>query len=101
MFGWLRRSKSKHAIERAERPPRRVELYTRVGCHLCDDAAALLARYGLHADSIDVDLQPELKQRYGDCVPVVVIDGRVRFRGRIDERLLRRLLNAPRPVDER
>ena len=66
-----------------------VVLYTRDGCHLCDDAAALLARYGLPFESVD---DPQLKARYNECVPVVVIDGKERFRGRVDERLLRRLL---------
>jgi glutaredoxin len=69
-----------------------VILYTRVGCHLCDDAAALLIRNGLDFQAIDVDSDPALQARYNECVPVVVMDGRERFRGRVDERLLRRLL---------
>jgi len=71
-----------------------VVLYTRAGCHLCDDAAALLARHGLEFDSVDIDRDAELRERYNECVPVVVIDGRERFRGRIDELLLRRLLDG-------
>ncbi len=73
-------------------PSSPVVLYTRQGCHLCDDAAALLARYGLAFDSVDIDNDPDLRQRYDECVPVLVIDGKERFRGRIDELLLRRLL---------
>ncbi|MEX2111559.1 MAG: glutaredoxin family protein [Pirellulales bacterium] len=72
--------------------PSSVVLYTRQGCHLCDDAAALLARNGLAFDSVDIDGDAALRQRYDECVPVVVIDGKERFRGRIDELLLRRLL---------
>jgi glutaredoxin len=71
-----------------------VVLYTRVGCHLCDDAKALLVRHGLSPQEIDIDQQPDLLQQYNECVPVVVIDGRVRFRGWLDERLLLRLLKA-------
>ena len=67
-------------------------LYTRVGCHLCDDAYELLQRYGLAPQLIDVDSDPQLVERYGCCVPVVVLDGKVRFRGRVNEVLLRRLL---------
>jgi glutaredoxin len=71
-----------------------VILYTRRGCHLCDDALALLRRHGLSPSEVDVDDDPQLRERYDTCVPVVEIDGQVRFRGRVDELLLRRLLNA-------
>ncbi len=71
-----------------------VVLYTRAGCHLCEDAKALLVRHGLTPQEIDIDQHPDLLGQYNECVPVVVIDGRVRFRGRMDERLLVRLLKA-------
>ena len=69
-------------------------LYTRRGCHLCDQAADVLRRHGLAFTVVDVDQNDELKSRYDQCVPVVVIDGKERFRGRIDELLLRRLQAA-------
>ncbi len=69
-----------------------VLLFTRAGCHLCDEAKALLGRHDLQPTVIDIDREPELRQRYDTCVPVVVIDGQVRFRGRVNEVLLRRLL---------
>ena len=72
----------------------KVELYTRQGCHLCDDAYDLLRSHGLEPLQIDIDTRPELLSRYTNCVPVVVIDDKVRFRGRIDQRLLTRLLEA-------
>ena len=71
-----------------------VVLYTRQGCHLCELAADILARHGLSVETVDVDADPELRERYNECVPVVVIDGKERFRGRIDELLLKRLLAA-------
>lgn len=71
-----------------------VTLYTRRGCHLCDDALALLRRHGLSPSEVDIDENPPLRELYDTCVPVVEIDGQVRFRGRVDEMLLRRLLNA-------
>jgi len=71
-----------------------VELYTRRDCHLCDDAKEILLRYGLAPREIDIDGDAALLDRYTHCVPVVVIDGKERFRGRIDERLLRRLLQG-------
>jgi glutaredoxin len=72
--------------------PSRVVLYTRSGCHLCEDAKALLVRHGLQVDEVDIDTDPDLVERYGLCIPVVEIEGRERFRGRVDERLLVRLL---------
>jgi glutaredoxin len=72
--------------------PPEVVVYTREGCHLCDDAMSLLARHGLTFRSVDIDQDPQLRQLYNECVPVVVIDGKERFRGRVDELLLRRLL---------
>lgn len=74
-----------------------VILYSRAGCHLCDDALSLLRRHGLKPTVVDIDADPSLRERYNVCVPVVVIDGRERFRGRVDERLLRRLLVARKP----
>jgi glutaredoxin len=72
-----------------------VQLYTRQGCHLCDDARLVLQRHGLNVESIDIDADPALVELYTNCVPVVVMDGKVRFRGRVDEVLLRRLLVHP------
>ena len=41
---------------------------------------------------VDIDSDPRLVEHYDCCVPVVVIDGKVRFRGGVNEVLLRRLL---------
>lgn len=69
-----------------------VVLYTRNGCHLCNEAAALLVDHGLDPQTIDIDADPSLKEKFDVCVPVVEINGKVRFRGRVDPVLLRRLL---------
>lgn len=74
--------------------PTRVTLYTRAGCHLCDDAKRLLMHYGLAPEEVDIDQHADLRARYTNCVPVVLIDGKVRFLGRINEVLLRRLLRS-------
>lgn len=74
--------------------PREALLYTRLGCHLCDDAKALLLRHGLTVREVDIDQQPDLRAKYNECVPVVVIDGKERFRGRVSEVLFERLLAA-------
>jgi glutaredoxin len=67
-------------------------LYTRRRCHLCDDALATLNRFGLEPQLVDIDADPTLRERFDHCVPVVEIDGKVRFRGRVNEVLLRRIL---------
>jgi glutaredoxin len=71
-----------------------VILYTRQGCHLCHDALAVLKRHGLDPRLVDIDADPVLRERYNECVPVVEINGKVRFRGRVNEVLLSRLLAA-------
>jgi glutaredoxin len=57
----------------------RLQLLTRVNCHLCQAAAETLARIGDEAGlvpaEVDVDADPELQAEYGDRVPVVLLDG--------------------------
>lgn len=71
----------------------RVRLLTRVGCHLCGDAAEVLARVcvetGTGWDTVDVDSDDELRAEYGDQVPVVLLDGREHDSFRVDEERLR------------
>ena len=71
-----------------------VVLYTRDGCHLCDDAKQLLERHGLSPTEVDIDADPRLHDQFDECVPVVEIDGKIRFRGRISPILLARLLRG-------
>jgi hypothetical protein len=51
-----------------------------------------LEQHGLAVEVVDIDSDPALVARYTNDIPVVVIDGVERFRGRVDEVLLRRLL---------
>jgi hypothetical protein len=75
-----------------------IRLYTRRGCHLCDAAWLHLRneqrRYGFVLSETDVDGDPELAAQFGECVPVVTVNGKVRFRGGVQPVLLRRLLRA-------
>ena len=65
----------------------RVRLYTRPGCHLCDEAR----REMLNADvadlyeleEIDIDTDPELVRRFGWDIPVVAINDAVAFKHRL------------------
>jgi glutaredoxin len=67
-------------------------LYTRRGCHLCDEMDRQLQRHGITAQKVDIDDDPELQEKYGMVIPVVSINGRERFRGRISDILLKRLI---------
>jgi glutaredoxin len=93
-ISWLwRKSAARSRLERL-----RVVLYTRAGCHLCATAWERLEearrQYQFQLASIDVDHEPELAALYGEQVPVVAVDGKVRFRGAVNEVLLGRLLRA-------
>jgi glutaredoxin len=69
-----------------------VVLYTRRGCCLCNEAKVLLEKYGLVVSEVDIDVDPILREKFNECVPVVYIEGHERFRGRIDPRLLMRIV---------
>jgi glutaredoxin len=74
-------------------------MYSRASCHLCDEAWVLLeqacAQNHFTLERIDVDTDAELVERYGSEVPVVVIDGKERFRGRVNAVLLKRVFREP------
>ena len=46
---------------------------------------------------VDIDADPRLRERYNECVPVVEIDGRERFRGHVNRVLLSRIVGRPVP----
>ena len=75
-----------------------VVLYTRVGCHLCEEAWALLEtarqRNGFTLSKVDIDADAELAARFGLEVPVIAVNGKVRFRGVVNAVLLQRLFDA-------
>jgi len=51
-------------------------MYTRAGCHLCEEAAALLDRAGIAWRPADIDADPALEERYGLRIPVLRRSGR-------------------------
>jgi glutaredoxin len=89
LLSWWRRPRLGHL---------RVVVYTRRGCHLCAAAWRQLRRaqrrHGFRLEAVDVDTDPELAARYGTSVPVVTVNGRVRFRGAVNPVLLARLLRG-------
>jgi glutaredoxin len=75
-----------------------IRIFSRQSCHLCEVARAQLEQarrqYEFSLEEIDVDADAELARLYGNDVPVVTVNGKVRFRGMINPVLLRRLLRA-------
>ncbi|WP_291378045.1 glutaredoxin family protein [Demequina sp.] len=57
----------------------RVVLYTRKGCHLCDNARQLVlevcAENGVAWREVDIDTDPAVRARLSDLTPVVEVDG--------------------------
>lgn len=79
-------------------PAHRVTVYTRAGCGCCEKALAVLrqfqSRFAMEIELVDIDGDPALRDAHGDSVPVVAIDGRIRFRGVVNPVLLERILEA-------
>ena len=67
-----------------------LTLYSRRGCHLCEDAENALKSLGWDVQTVDVDSDPALKASYGFDVPVLAAGGQVVLKGVITQsRLLR------------
>jgi len=71
-----------------------IVLYTRQGCHCCENAEALIRKFVSDITLVDIDNDPELLQKFNTTVPVVEINGKVRFRGKVSPMLLKRTLAA-------
>jgi hypothetical protein len=71
----------------------RVLLLGRPGCHLCDDARAVVARVcadlGVGWEERDISADPDLLERYWEQIPVTLVDGEQHDFWRVDERRLR------------
>ena len=76
----------------------RVTIYSRPGCHLCDEMKAvvtLVARStSLRIEEIDISNDPALEAQYGLEVPVLAVEGRKAAKYRVTEEELRRILAA-------
>jgi hypothetical protein len=77
-------------------PPPRVLLYAKPGCHLCDDARAVIAavceELGEGFDEVDITTSEELMREFGEQIPVTFVDGRQHDFWRVDARRLRTAL---------
>ncbi len=76
--------------------PRDVTLYTRPGCHLCDEAKAvitpLLHEVGATLREVNIDDDPALRERYTDDVPVIFLGSRKVAKHQVDPAQFRRQL---------
>ncbi|MCU4718222.1 glutaredoxin family protein [Halapricum hydrolyticum] len=68
-----------------------ITVYRRQPCELCEEAietiesVASAAEITVEIETVDVDGDPDLRERYGDRVPVVAVDGLERFELFVDE----------------
>ncbi len=74
----------------------KVTLYTRAGCHLCDEAKRAIEtarrRSAFDFEEFDIDRDERLRRLYNEEVPVIAIDGRKAFKYRLSaEDLLKKL----------
>lgn len=80
--------------------PARVTVYTRENCHLCAEAIDTIERVAaslprsVAVDTVNVDADPTLRERYGERVPYVTVDGRPQFKYRVDADELRAILQS-------
>jgi predicted thioredoxin/glutaredoxin len=72
----------------------KVVLVTRQGCHLCDQALALLRSLGHEPELADVDADDRLHDLYDWRVPVVLVDDRVVAEGKVDRERLQEAIRG-------
>ena len=72
---------------------RTVTVFGRQGCHLCEDAVAVLQRIqrdeGFALHEVDIESDPVLLRAYLERIPVVALDGHELYDYRVDEADLR------------
>lgn len=100
--GWLRTAATPVTYTRTEdgrlqlAGPRDVTIYSRPGCHLCEEAksqiAPLLKEFGARLTEIDIDQDPGLRARYDYDVPVIFLGARKAAKHRVDLAQFRRQL---------
>lgn len=78
----------------------RLVLYSRVDCCLCDEMKTVIRqvsqRTPVDVEEIDIDSSADLKQKYGEEVPVLFINGRKAFKYRLTARQLAARLKTTR-----
>lgn len=81
--------------------PREVTLYTRPGCHLCEEAktaiAPLLREFGAVLREVNIEKDAVLEERYGWNIPVIFIGARKAAKHRVEVEQFRRQLRERAP----
>jgi glutaredoxin len=100
--GWLRCADAPGAFMRTEEgrlqmaAPHDVTIYSRPGCHLCEEAkkqiAPLLKSCGARLTEINIDTDPELRTLYDYDVPVIFLGARKVAKHKVDLVQFRRQL---------
>jgi len=100
--GWLRATETPDIYTRTEdgrlqlADPRDVTIYSRPGCHLCEEArmqiAPLLKEFGARLTEINIDEDPHLRALYDYDVPVIFLGARKAAKHRVDLAQFRRQL---------
>jgi glutaredoxin len=76
--------------------PLQVTLYTRPGCHLCEEAktavAPLLREFGAELREVNIENDAVLEERYGSDIPVIFLGARKAAKHRLDVEQFRRQL---------
>ncbi len=74
----------------------RVTVYSKPGCHLCEDAMRVVNRVcselSVSWAEIDITDDPALMHEFGEQIPVTFVDGRQHDFWRVDEQRLRSAL---------
>ena len=85
--------------------PLDVTLYTRPGCHLCEEAKAqigpLLRRAGARLREVNIDADPALRALYDYDVPVILLGARKVAKHRVDLEQFRKQLEEAAPSQRR
>jgi glutaredoxin len=76
----------------------KVVIYSRVNCHLCEEAEKnvreVMAYTPFDLEVIDINGDQELERLYGEEVPVITINGDVHDYYKVDKRRLLKALRA-------
>jgi len=77
-----------------------ITIYSRPGCHLCDELKAVVQRavrrsaVPARIEEIDISTDPALEERYGLEIPVLLVNGKKAAKYRVEEDAVLKILEA-------